>query len=148
MSWDFHAPVLQWTLGYMCPPGPNPLPPPTPSHSPGLSQCRGFEYPVSCIKFGLVVCFTYGNTHVSMLFSQIIPPSPFPTESKSLFFVSESLLLSHVQAYHCPLSKFRIFVLIYCISAFLSDLTSLCVVGSSFIHLIRTDSNAFFLRAE
>ena len=31
---------------------------------------------------------------VSMLFSQIIPPSPSPTESKSLFFTSVSLLLS------------------------------------------------------
>ena len=30
----------------------------------------------------------------------------------------------------------------------LSDLTSLCIIGSSFIHLIRTDSNAFFLIAE
>ena len=29
-----------------------------------------------------------------MLFSQIIPPSPSPTESKSLFFTSVSLLLS------------------------------------------------------
>ena len=29
-----------------------------------------------------------------MLFSQIIPPLPSPTESKSLFFVS--LLLSHI----------------------------------------------------
>ena len=27
-------------------------------------------------------------------------------------------------------------------------LTSLCIMGSSFIHLIRTDSNAFFLMAE
>ena len=29
-----------------------------------------------------------------MPFSQIIPPSPFPTESKSLFYTSVSLLLS------------------------------------------------------
>ena len=29
-----------------------------------------------------------------MLFSQIIPPSPSPTESKSLFFTSVYLLLS------------------------------------------------------
>ena len=34
------------------------------------------------------------NAHVSMLFSQIIPLSPSPTESKSLFFTSVSLLLS------------------------------------------------------
>ena len=27
-------------------------------------------------------------------------------------------------------------------------LTSLCIIGSSFIHFIRTDSNVFFLRAE
>ena len=35
-------------------------------------------------------CFTYGNLHVSVLFSQIIPPSTSPTESKSLFFTSVS----------------------------------------------------------
>ena len=68
----------------------------SPRHPSGLSQCTGFECPVSCIKLGLVICFTYGNIHVSMLFSQIIPPSPSPTESKSLFFISGSLLLSHI----------------------------------------------------
>ena len=31
-----------------------------------------------------------------MLFSQIIPPSPSATESKSLFFISVSLLLSRI----------------------------------------------------
>ena len=34
--------------------------------------------------------------HVSVLFSQVNPPSPFPTESKSLFFTSVSLLNSHL----------------------------------------------------
>ena len=43
-----------------------------------------------------VIYFTYCNIHVSMLFSQIIPPSPFPTESKSLFFTSVSLLLAGI----------------------------------------------------
>ena len=39
---------------------------------------------VSCIQPGLVICFTLDNIHVSMLFSRNIPPSPSPTESKSL----------------------------------------------------------------
>ena len=33
-----------------------------------------------------------------MPFSQIIPPSPSPTESKSLFYTSVSLLLSRIHA--------------------------------------------------
>ena len=48
---------------------------------------------VSCIQPGLVICFTVDNIHVSMLFSRNIPPSPSPTESKSLFCTSLSLFL-------------------------------------------------------
>ena len=81
---------------YMCSPPWTPLPPPSPSHPSGLSQCTGPERPVSCIEPGLVIYFTYGNIYVSMLFSQIIPPSPSPIESKSLFFTSVSLLLSRM----------------------------------------------------
>ena len=36
--------------------------------------------------------------------------------------------------------------ILYCCFSFW--LTSLCIIGSSFIHLIRTDSNVFFLMAE
>ena len=98
------------------------LPPPSPSHPSGLSQSTGFECPVSCIKPGLVIYFTYGNRHVSMLFSQIILLSSFPTESKSLFFTSVSLLLSCIQGCCYHLSKSHIYLLIYCFGVFLSDL--------------------------
>ena len=76
------------------------------------------------------------------------PTSPSPTESIRLFYTSVSLLLSRIQGYHYHLSKFHIYALVYCIVCFSFWLTSLCIIGSSFIHLIRTDSNVFFLMAE
>ena len=122
-------------------------PPPTslpiPSHPSGSSQYTSPEHPVSCIKPGLVICFTNDNIHVSMLLSQIIPPLPSPIESKRLFYTSVSLLLFHIQGCRYHLSKFHIYALVYCIGVFSFWLTSLCIMGSNFIHLIRTDSNAF-----
>ena len=98
------------------------LPTSIPSYPSGSSQCTSTKHPVSCIEPGLAIHFTYGNIHVSMLFSQIIPPLPSPTESKSLFFTSVSFLLSRILGHCCHLSKFHIYALIYYIAAFLSDL--------------------------
>ena len=92
-----------------------PLPPPSPYHPSGLSQCTSPKHPVSCIEPKLAIHFLYDIIHVSMPFSQIIPPSPSPTESKSLFCTSVSLLLSLIQGYHYHLSKFHIYALVYCI---------------------------------
>ena len=98
---------------YMCPPFWTPLPPPSPSHPSGLSPCTSPKHPVSCIEPGLTIHFIYDIIHVSMPFSQIIPPSPFPTESKRLFYTSVFLLLSRIQGCHYYLSKFHIYALIY-----------------------------------
>ena len=100
----------------------NPLPPPSPYHPSGSSQCTIPKHPVSCIEPGLATCFICDIIHVSMPFSQIIPPSPPPTESKRLFYTSVSLLLSHIQGSCYHLSKFHIYALVYCIGVFLSGL--------------------------
>ena len=95
-----------------------PLPPPSPYHLSGSSQCTSPKHPVSCIEPRLAIHFLHDIIHVSMPFSQIIPPSPSPTESKRLFYTS----VSRIQGYHYHLSKFHIYVLVYCIGVFLSGL--------------------------
>ena len=82
--------------------------------SPSLWVVPVHQPQASSIKPGLATRFIYDIIHVSMPFSQIIPPfpSPSPTESKRLFYISVSLLLSRIQGHHHHLSKFHIYALL------------------------------------
>ena len=107
---------------YTCSPSWTLLPPPFPYHPSGSSQCTSPKHPALCIEPGLATCPIHDIIHASMPFSQILPPSPSPTESIRLFYTTVSLLLSHTQGYCYHLSKFHIYALVYCIGVFLSGL--------------------------
>ena len=108
-----------------------PLPPLSPYYLSGSSQCISPKHPASYIEPRLVIHFLHDSIHVSMPFYQIIPPSPSPTESKSLLFTSVSLLLSLIQGYHYHLSKFHIYVLVYCNGEKARQPTPVLVPGKS-----------------
>ena len=105
---------------------------------------------VSCIQPGLAICFTRDSILISMLFSQNIHPHLLPQSPK---VCSVHLCLCFCLAYRVIITNFlnSIYIYIYvsilywCLSFWL---TSLCIMGSSFIHPIRTDSYVFFLMAE
>ena len=117
------------------------------SHPSGPSQCTSPEHTVSCIEPVLAIYFTYDNICVSVLFSK-------SSHSRLLHRVQNSVLYICVSfAVSCRRSSLPSFKIPYvCINilywCFSFWLTSLCIIGSSFIHLIRTDSNTFFLIAE
>ena len=101
------------------PPPSSLLPPCTIPLGRPSAPAPSIQYRASNLDWGLV---SYMILYVSMPFSQIIPPSPSPTESKRLFYTSVSLLLSRTQGYCYHLSKFNIYALVYCIGVFLSGL--------------------------
>ena len=74
-------------------------------------------------------------------------PLPLP-ESKRLFYIH--LCLFCCLAYRVIITIFlnSIYMCKYNLLVFFFLATSLCIIGFSFIHLIRTNSNVFFLMAE
>ena len=72
----------------------NPLPPPSPYYPSGSSQCTSPKHPVSCTEPGLATCFIY-IIHVSMPFSQIIPPSPSSRVQNTVLYICVSFAVSH-----------------------------------------------------
>ena len=128
---------------YMCSPPWSPLPPPSPSHPSGSSQCTSPEHPVSCIEPGLVICFIYDNIHVPMLSLRSSHPRLLPQSPKDC---SIHLCLFCCLTYRVIVTIFlnSIYMCSYTVLVFFFWLTSLCIMGSSFIHLIRTDSNVFW----
>ena len=62
------------------------IPPPASLPIPSL-WVFPVHQPRALVPPGLVICFTLDSILVSMLFSQNIPPSPSPTESKCLFCI-------------------------------------------------------------
>ena len=74
-------------------------------------------------------------------------PRPLPQSPKDC---SIHLCLFCCLTYRVIVTIFlnSIYMLLYTVWCFSFWLTSLCIIGSSFIHLIRTDSNVFFLMAE
>jgi len=81
---------------YMCSPSWTLLPPPSPYHPSGSSQCSSPKHPVSCIEPGLASHFIHDILHVSMPFSQIFPPSPSPIESIRLFYIDVKMLSAYI----------------------------------------------------
>ena len=71
-----------------------PLPPPSPYHPSGSSQCTSPKLPVSCIEPGLAIRFLYDTIHVLMPFSQIIPPHPHRVQ-KTVLCICVSFAVSH-----------------------------------------------------
>ena len=80
---------------YRSPPSWTPLPSPTPSYASRLSQNTGLSSLFHTANY-FAVCFTYGNIHVSMLLSQVIPLSASPMVVTSLVSISASPLFLRV----------------------------------------------------
>ena len=126
----------------------NPPPPPSPYLRSGSTQCTSPKHPVSCIEPGLALHFIYDYY---MCFNAFLPNHPTLALShraqKTVLYICVSFAVLHTGL---SLPSFKIPYI--CVSIlywyFSFWLTSLYIIGPSFIHLIRNDSDVFFLMAE
>ena len=75
----------------MCSPSWTLLPPPSPHHPSGTSQCTSPKHPVSCIEPGLATHFIHDITHVSMPFPNLPTFSLSNRIHKTVLYISVSL---------------------------------------------------------
>ena len=78
------------------------------------------DLPVLCNSFPLAIHFTFGSVYMSMILSHIVPASPSPSVSSSLFSMSSSLFLPCHQVHQYCFFRFHIRAYSICFS--LSDL--------------------------
>ena len=132
---------------YMYSPSQSPLPPPSPSDPSGSSQCTRYEHLSHASNLGW---WSVSSLIIYMFwccFLKTSHPCLLPQRPK---VCTIHLCLFFYFAYRVIITIFLNSIL--CISILCWSLyfwlTSLCIMGSSFIHLIRTDWNEFFLMAE
>ena len=124
------------------------LPPSAHSHSsrllqiPCLSFLRHTQIPTGYL-------FTYVSVYhpcCSLHSSHPLPRLPHP--SPQVCSLSPHLHSCSENRFVNPILPESIYMCVDIRYLFFSDLTSLCITGSGFIHLIRTDSNSFLFMAE
>ena len=133
---------------YMCSPSQSPLPPPSPSHPSGSSQCSSPEH--------LSHASNLGWRSVSHLIVYLFQCCSLRTSHPCLLPQSPKVCSIYLCLFFC--FAYRVIITIFLNSIYMRYYTvlvfiflvyfTLYIMGSSFIHLIRTDSNVFFLMAE
>ena len=121
------------------PPHPIPLGHPSAPALSILSHASNLDWwSVSHMIIYMFQCYSLKSSH-----PHLFPQSPKDCSLHLCLFCCLSYRFIITRYLSCI--YIYVYILYWCISFWL---TSLCVIGSSFIHIIRTDSNAFFLIAE
>ena len=138
---------MNWPQVYVCPPDPEPT-----------SHFFSHPIPLGCPRaLALGALFHTLNLHWPCVLHMIVYMFQCYSLKSShlcLFPLSPKVCSLHLCLPCCPACRITgtIFLNSICVNtqdlAFCFCLTSLCIIGSRFIYLIRTDSNEFFLTAE